>query len=70
MADEVDLVIFAKMHRKLIGHLGVPSDWRLHASVERIATGIELTPQLSLQMLDSAPARAAGLSRSWSPAAS
>ena len=70
MADEVDLVIFAKMHRKLMGHFGVPSDWRSHASVERIATGIELTPQLSLQMLDSARARAAGLSRPWSQAAS
>ena len=68
-ADEVDLVIFAKMHRKLMSQRGVPHDWRQHASVQRISAGTELTAQLSLQMLDSARARAVGLSRPWSQAA-
>ena len=65
LADEADLVIFAKMHRKLLSLRAVPADWRDHPSFSRLSEVLPLTADFSLELLDQARNRAAGLSRPW-----
>lgn len=69
LADEADLVIFAKMHRKLLSLRGLPSDWREHPSFSRLSEVLPLSADFSLELLDQARNRAAGLSRPWSQTA-
>lgn len=66
LADEADLVIFAKMHRKQLGQSGLPQDWRHHPSFSRLSERLPLSAEFSLELLDQARNRAAGLSRPWS----
>lgn len=66
LANEADLVIFAKMHRKQLSQRGAPSDWRNHPTFSRLSEILPLSAEFSLELLDQARSRAAGLSRPWS----
>ena len=69
LASETDLVIFAKMHRRLLEQTDLPSDWRLHPSFSRVSEVLPLSPDFSMELLDQARNRTAGLSRPWSQTA-
>ena len=64
-----DLVIFAKIHRRLVEQTDLPRDWRLHPSFYRVSEVLPLSPDFSMELLDQARNRTAGLSRPWSQSA-